>query len=354
MSWKINLNLSIIGLGIVKIGLLTLIKLMFIIIFIIILLYLLYVEHYEDPRIYLFSNEVEDNHLKAGFLNEVKKVGSSIVVMLGFLSSAATIKSYMDDESLKIRERKIEQEELRLKAEQKILTNEYNKLELNEQLKNKWILDKSRGATDVMYDGYRQQLAVDTCKKELEDLKGTLENVNLSVFEKEVTKHKIDQKESLLLEKQKYLSSTTNELLKIKTDWEKSVQPSINKDESLSTTPGSTAPSGTATQNNSGSGGNIFSPDEDILRIPINLIQNLFISILLLNSIVFSCIVSIIFTLFGDYLIEKYSLDKRWPRFAKFIALRRKFQSYYLKLNIILIIILVLLQIWVSIYIIMI
>ena len=56
---------------------------------------------------------------------------------------------------------------------------------------------------------------------------------------------------------------------------------------------------------------------------------------LLLNSLILSYTINIIFILYGDYLIKNFNLESRYPKLSKFIQLRRKLQSYYLKLSII-------------------
>nr|YP_009493178.1 hypothetical protein [Ganoderma calidophilum]AWJ63973.1 hypothetical protein [Ganoderma calidophilum] len=56
---------------------------------------------------------------------------------------------------------------------------------------------------------------------------------------------------------------------------------------------------------------------------------------ILLNSLVLSHTISIILTLYGDYLINKFNLEDRYPRLAKLINLRRTLQAYYLKISLI-------------------
>nr|YP_009493057.1 hypothetical protein [Ganoderma tsugae]AWJ63852.1 hypothetical protein [Ganoderma tsugae] len=56
---------------------------------------------------------------------------------------------------------------------------------------------------------------------------------------------------------------------------------------------------------------------------------------ILLNSLVLSHTISIILTLYGDYLINKFNLVHRYPRLAKLINLRRTLQAYYLKISLI-------------------
>ena len=53
--------------------------------------------------------------------------------------------------------------------------------------------------------------------------------------------------------------------------------------------------------------------------------------------IIFSCVMSIIFAYYGNYLISKYTLDQKFPRLSKLISLRVKFQHYSIFLNLFLI-----------------
>lgn len=54
---------------------------------------------------------------------------------------------------------------------------------------------------------------------------------------------------------------------------------------------------------------------------------------LLLNQLILSHVISIILILYGDYLIKRFNLENKFPKLARFIQLRRKLQSYYLKLS---------------------
>nr|YP_009504988.1 hypothetical protein [Lyophyllum shimeji]AWW14107.1 hypothetical protein [Lyophyllum shimeji] len=62
--------------------------------------------------------------------------------------------------------------------------------------------------------------------------------------------------------------------------------------------------------------------------------QKLCISLLYLNSAMFSSVISIIYIFYGDYLLEKFNIEQKYPKLAKIILLRKKFQRYYLLLNI--------------------
>jgi hypothetical protein len=68
-------------------------------------------------------------------------------------------------------------------------------------------------------------------------------------------------------------------------------------------------------------------------------IDKIAICILLLNNVILSGLISIVFIFYGDILIEKYKLEEKYPRLATIIRLRRKFQRYYLLLSILFILV---------------
>ena len=59
------------------------------------------------------------------------------------------------------------------------------------------------------------------------------------------------------------------------------------------------------------------------------------IGILFFNYLIASSLISIVFIFFGEFLIKRFDLENKYPKLAKIIALRRKFQRYYLILNVI-------------------
>lgn len=58
------------------------------------------------------------------------------------------------------------------------------------------------------------------------------------------------------------------------------------------------------------------------------------LSNLLFSNVILGSTISIVFIFYGDYLINKFKLEIRYPKLARIIQLRRTFQNYYLKLNI--------------------
>jgi hypothetical protein len=58
------------------------------------------------------------------------------------------------------------------------------------------------------------------------------------------------------------------------------------------------------------------------------------IGLILFSQVIIASAISIVFIFFGEYLIQRYDLENKYPKLAKIIQLRRKFQKYYLILNI--------------------
>jgi hypothetical protein len=81
----------------------------------------------------------------------------------------------------------------------------------------------------------------------------------------------------------------------------------------------------------------------------LNYEQNLAMSNILGSMFIIFTLFSIISIFYGDKLITYFDLENKYPKMAKFIQIRRKFQQYYLLINIALIIIVLLLIIYVNI-----
>ena len=63
---------------------------------------------------------------------------------------------------------------------------------------------------------------------------------------------------------------------------------------------------------------------------------------------IFTCLVSIIFAVYGNFLIDRLSLEEKYPKLAFVIKLRVKLQNSYIYVNSILIILSVLSLIFVN------
>jgi hypothetical protein len=69
------------------------------------------------------------------------------------------------------------------------------------------------------------------------------------------------------------------------------------------------------------------------------------LGLLLLKYVLISSLISIVFIFYGDYLIEKYQLEVKYPKLAKIIKLRREFKKYYLIIDSLIIISVILIEI---------
>jgi len=69
---------------------------------------------------------------------------------------------------------------------------------------------------------------------------------------------------------------------------------------------------------------------------------------IILSILILFCLYSLIAVFYGDSLIRYLRLEDRFPKLARFIQIRRKFQQYYFFLNICLIIITILYVIYVN------
>jgi len=63
----------------------------------------------------------------------------------------------------------------------------------------------------------------------------------------------------------------------------------------------------------------------------LNGIKKLAFCLILGKSVILSALISIIFIFYGNILIEKYNLENKYPKLAKLIQLRQKFQKYYFR-----------------------
>lgn len=54
---------------------------------------------------------------------------------------------------------------------------------------------------------------------------------------------------------------------------------------------------------------------------------------LVFNHLILTNTITIILILYGDYLLKRFDLVNKYPKIAKFIQLRKKFQGYYLKIS---------------------
>ena len=77
-------------------------------------------------------------------------------------------------------------------------------------------------------------------------------------------------------------------------------------------------------------------------------VQQLAVGIFLGKSVILSSLISIIFIFYGDILLDKYKIAEKYPKLAKIIELRKKYQKYYFKYNCLLIFMVIITEYMVS------
>nr|YP_010697780.1 hypothetical protein P1R16_mgp16 [Porodaedalea niemelaei]WCF76676.1 hypothetical protein [Porodaedalea niemelaei] len=73
-------------------------------------------------------------------------------------------------------------------------------------------------------------------------------------------------------------------------------------------------------------------------------VSRIALTLLLFNYVIISCLISIIFIFYGDYLIQRFDLENKYSTIYKIKSLRVKYQRYYLIMNMSLIFIVLLLE----------
>ena len=81
----------------------------------------------------------------------------------------------------------------------------------------------------------------------------------------------------------------------------------------------------------------------------LNGIQKLMLTLLFSSSLILWCLFTIIINLYGNYLLNGFNLEVKYPRLAKIINYRRKLTTYYVISNFLMIVIICLIQIVLSI-----
>lgn len=76
--------------------------------------------------------------------------------------------------------------------------------------------------------------------------------------------------------------------------------------------------------------------------------ESIAFSLVLMNGVLLSSVISIAFIFFGDYLIVRFKLETKYPKNSKIIKLRITFQRYYLILNLCYILAVIWLQLYLA------
>lgn len=338
----------------ISFSLLTLLKLIFLLIMIIIFLWLLYLEYMDNLR----YNEV--NYLSCGIRKELVR-GVTILggIVVGTANIYSNYLSIRDEHFANDYKAEIE----RLNKEKMSVLESMRKLKNNYSEEESALYIKYSAKTLAAEDNFKKADAILNDKKSLQDKismhqemlqKGDLE---LDNNDKSTLISEIKALQSRVEGKDEEFNLLINRIKKSREDFKESMNKDNLDDKVIDK-------ADKAEDNDKGGGSPIIrSPldswDKNFIDLikdirdnwyhNLNKLQQLCFSLLILNGVIFVCLVNICLTLFGEYLIKRFSLESRFPKLSKLILLRRKFQSYYLKFNILAIFIVVLSEILFSI-----
>lgn len=76
----------------------------------------------------------------------------------------------------------------------------------------------------------------------------------------------------------------------------------------------------------------------------------LFIGLLIFKYVILSCCISILSIIYGNYLIDRFNIEGKYPRIYKLLSLRIKYQRYYILLNLSIIAIAALIELLIILY----
>ena len=330
------------------ISLLTLLKMILILTMIILFIYMSYIEYG-----FVFKEINENNYLSGGFIKPSTKrtlllIGSGLAGLANMYGNWLSIRDEHDLKNTVNKEKEMiaaEWEKIRLeKAQLKIdLDNETTKFIANSlNIENKF---------NVIENHMKER---DSIMFKILELSEKIRNGGLSDKEKKEFINIIETLKSKISYKEQELTQLKNKLDKdikeFKTNIENTPEaPPIGDDTSSSSTPDVSAGDGNTPRAIRSPLDNLeknlidFITDiRDNWYSNLNKLQQLCFSLLVLNGVIFACVVNICLSLFGEYLINRFSLETRYPKLSKLIQLRKTFQNYYLKINLLLIIIIVL------------
>lgn len=281
-------------------------KLFIILLLVLINIYLMYLE-FNSP------NKSEDvKYMQSGIDGKFfRNIGTIIVTNIGLYASILTIKDYKFNRQ-QIAEAIAKDKETLLNIQKELIESKT----LRESLKTKITASVSR-LTEV-----NDKISSDF---------NTREKIVNSIFEKEeglnsIAETKVEERNSIMEELKMLKKNITYRDTEIK----KSIDVISNESKILKET----------VLDDIGidiGKSSILNPLSFIESFEV--IDKIAICILLLNNVILSGLISIVFVFYGDILIEKFQLEEKYPRLATIIKLRRKFQRYYLLLSILFILV---------------
>jgi len=224
----------------------------------------------------------------------------------------------------------------------------YNTIRTNKTIKLEQTISKQEAKYEELNNKYTSLLENNVSRLETE--REIIEESNILQKELEVLDSKLRSSLEIRKELQhKYSENSGDSIINSKIQEVESTDVEIqNMYESVNTKFDSFINQINTLLNNSGNKSQYLDSLQSLID-GFNYEQNLAMSNILGSLFIIFSLISIISIFYGEKLLIFFDLENRFPKIAKFIQIRRKFQQYYLLMNIGLIIIVLLLIIYVNI-----
>lgn len=316
-----SLNSIWIDLGISQFSILFWIKVVFLFIFLALNIWFLYLEYLNSKHQQLINPKIA---LQASTLPELQKIAKQVLFGLGGLGSIITIKNEVYDKIM-LAKREAELQKYKEKLEDATVTaKKVTSARTAENLNTKWNLEGINKQIDIVvkYQEEETELRqlINENKKNVDwsnnpTLRGKIRLTESSLQEIEIKKNRALAE---LNQDIKNASKLSEEICQ-GTD-EKTILAKINGDDIHKSM--------------------LFNLDELWSRFEtFDGITKTVCLLMFSDYIIIVCVFSIAINLYGNYLIERFNLEIKYPRVALFIKYRQKLSKFYVLTNLIYILI---------------
>lgn len=300
---------------------LSLLKIVFLILFLLINFCLIYFE-------YLENKNNKSNYLQQGIGDQIKKIWGTAVTGVGLYASYLTIKS--ESETKKIiaeeKQKRIDTENLS-KSKLDTVTGEnlIYKMKIEQQTR---AVNKLEASNDEINSLEKKNYE--------ENLQSEANNYDETSPMRADLSHKIMKAEADLMQARRDAEKAFNDLKAITVGNKKLSEEysKIDNDEKLKELINKSTKS------------SILDLDELFNNFDsLDGISKLALSLCFSSSIILWCLLGIFLNFYGNYLLENFKLDERYPKIAIFIKFRKRLSKYYIISNFLIIISLCLINI---------
>lgn len=304
--------------GVTEFSILFCLKVAFFIVFFSINVYLFYLEYLESTKI---NNHA--SHMKGGMIPDYKRIASELAIGLGFIGSMIAIKN----EYMSHNERKILQE----KAKAAMEKADYEARQMEAQ--QKAINFHNRLHITSIRNSYVDYLKAESEETDLQRLiKENSSKVDWGTNNKDQYQYKLNLK---LYETQ--LQAATLKKIKAKTDLDQNITTAHRYTELIAKSTETDETKFLADINKKDDGihkSSMLNLDELWTRFEaFDGVTKLACVMMLSGSVVLTCIFSIAVNIYGNYLLDRFKLEDKYPKIAIFIKYRQKVSKYYIISN---------------------